>query len=61
MLSGGASRVDGFRQMVQDRFNAPVEEFDPFRAVTWDAKKLGGESANWPRPRRWPSGSPCGR
>ena len=44
MLSGGASRVDGFREMVQDRFNAPVEEFDPFRAVTWDAKKLGGES-----------------
>ncbi len=45
MLSGGASRVDGFREMVQERFNAPVEEFDPFRAVTWDAKKLGGDSA----------------
>jgi Tfp pilus assembly PilM family ATPase len=28
--------------MLSDRFNAPVEEFDPFRAVTWDAKKLGG-------------------
>ena len=45
MLSGGASRVDGFHQMVQERFNAPVEDFDPFRAVTWDAKKLGGEPA----------------
>src|SRR5215208_67737 len=45
MLSGGASRVDGFQEMVQDRFNAPVEEFDPFRAVTWDAKKLGGDAA----------------
>jgi type IV pilus assembly protein PilM len=45
MLSGGASRVDGFREMVQERFNAPVEEFDPFRTVTWDAKKLGGDSA----------------
>jgi type IV pilus assembly protein PilM len=44
MLSGGASRVDRFREMVQERFNAPVEEFDPFRAVTWDAKKLGGEA-----------------
>ena len=44
MLSGGASRVDGFREMVHERFNAPVEEFDPFRAVTWDPKKLGGES-----------------
>src|SRR6186997_2319952 len=41
MLSGGASRVDGFREMLQERFNAPVEDFDPFRTVTWDAKKLG--------------------
>jgi type IV pilus assembly protein PilM len=41
MLSGGASRVDGFREMLQERFNAPVEEFDPFRTVTWDTKKLG--------------------
>ena len=41
MLSGGASRVDGFREMLQERFNAPVEEFDPFRAVTWDANVDG--------------------
>jgi len=46
MLSGGASRVDGFHQMVQERFNTPVEDFDPFRAVAWDAKKLGGEPAD---------------
>jgi type IV pilus assembly protein PilM len=45
MLSGGASRVDGFHEMVQERFNAPVEDFDPFRAVMWDAKKLGGDQA----------------
>jgi type IV pilus assembly protein PilM len=44
MLGGGASRVDGFREMLQERFSAPVEEFDPFRAVTWDAKKLGAEA-----------------
>ena len=44
-MSGGASRVDGFRDMLQERFNAPVEDFDPFRAVTWDAKKLGGDVA----------------
>ncbi len=43
VVSGGASRVDGFREMLQERFNAPVEEFDPFRAVGWDAKKLGGD------------------
>jgi type IV pilus assembly protein PilM len=45
MVSGGASRVDGFRDMLQDRFNAPVEDFDPFRTVAWDAKKLGTEAA----------------
>jgi len=43
VVSGGASRVDGFREMLQERFNAPVEEFDPFRAVEWDTKKLGGD------------------
>ena len=41
MVSGGASRVDGFQEMLQERFNAPVEGFDPFRTVTWDAKKFG--------------------
>jgi type IV pilus assembly protein PilM len=41
MLSGGASRVDGFRDMVQERFGIAVEDFNPFRAVGWDAKKLG--------------------
>jgi type IV pilus assembly protein PilM len=41
MLSGGASRVDGFQEMLQERFNTPVEGFDPFRTVTWDATKLG--------------------
>src|SRR4030095_3753230 len=44
MLSGGASRVDGFSEMLHERFNAPVEEFDPFRAIAWDTKKLGGEA-----------------
>jgi type IV pilus assembly protein PilM len=44
MLSGGASRVDGFRDMLHERFNAPVEEFDPFRAIAWDSKKLGREA-----------------
>ena len=46
VLSGGASRVDGFRQMLEERFSTPVEDFDPFRAVTWDAGKLGEPSAD---------------
>jgi type IV pilus assembly protein PilM len=44
MLSGGASRVDGFRDMLHERFAAPVEEFDPFRAIVWDPKKLGRDA-----------------
>jgi type IV pilus assembly protein PilM len=43
MLSGGASRVDGFREMLQERFGIPVEDFDPFRTIGWDAKKLAGD------------------
>jgi Tfp pilus assembly PilM family ATPase len=27
--------------MLRERFNAPVEGFDPFKTVTWDAKKFG--------------------
>jgi len=46
VLSGGASRVDGFREMLEERFSTPVEDFDPFRAVTWDAGKLGEPSAD---------------
>jgi type IV pilus assembly protein PilM len=40
MLSGGASRVDGFAEALQERFNTSVEMFDPFRTVTLDAKKF---------------------
>ena len=43
VLSGGASRVDAFRQMLQDRFDTPVEDFDPFRTVTWG--KMAGDPA----------------
>ena len=39
MLSGGASRVDGFAEGLQERFGTPVEMFDPFRKVTLDSKK----------------------
>ena len=45
VLSGGASRVEGFAEALHERFGTPVETFDPFRAVTWDAKKLGAEAS----------------
>jgi type IV pilus assembly protein PilM len=41
MLSGGASRVDGFADALRVRFDTEIESFDPFRQVTLDAKKLG--------------------
>jgi type IV pilus assembly protein PilM len=40
LLSGGASTVDGFAQALEERFNAPVEPFDPFKKIAFDAKKL---------------------
>ncbi len=41
VLSGGGSRVEGFVDALRERFDTPVEPFDPFRQVTFDAKKLG--------------------
>jgi type IV pilus assembly protein PilM len=40
VLSGGASRAEGFVEMLAERFEAPVEIFDPFRKVSFDAKKF---------------------
>jgi type IV pilus assembly protein PilM len=45
MLSGGASRAEGFTEMLSDRFEAPVEGLDPFKRVAFDAKKFQVESA----------------
>jgi type IV pilus assembly protein PilM len=41
VLSGGASRVDGFEAALQERFNTSVEVFDPFKKVSFDPVKLG--------------------
>ncbi len=43
MLSGGASRVEGFAEALQERFGTPVEIFDPFRKVAFDGKKFTAE------------------
>ena len=45
MLSGGASRAEGFTEMLTERFEAPVESFDPFRKVAFDNKKFKTEAA----------------
>ena len=41
VLSGGASRVDGFAPALQERFGAGVETFDPFRKISFDPHRLG--------------------
>jgi type IV pilus assembly protein PilM len=40
MLSGGASRAEGFTEMLTERFEAPVESFDPFRRVAFDSRRF---------------------
>ena len=46
LLSGGASSVDGFAAALEERFGAPVETFDPFKTVAFDAKKLGAQGGD---------------
>jgi type IV pilus assembly protein PilM len=40
VVSGGASRADGFTEMLGERFEAPIEFFDPFKRIAFDAKKF---------------------
>jgi type IV pilus assembly protein PilM len=41
VVSGGASRVDGFIEMLAERFDLRVELFNPFRKVAFDPARLG--------------------
>src|SRR5206468_2152403 len=41
VLSGGASRADGFAQALQERFGTSVESFDPFRKIAFEPQKFG--------------------
>jgi type IV pilus assembly protein PilM len=41
VLSGGASRVEGFAAALQERFGTAVEMFDPFKKIAFDAARLG--------------------
>jgi type IV pilus assembly protein PilM len=42
VLSGGASAVDGFAEALAERFNLPVERFDPFRQVAFEKPPANG-------------------
>src|SRR5688572_23211781 len=43
VLSGGASRVEGFAEALRERFSTEVERFNPFKQVAFDAKRLGAD------------------
>ncbi len=45
MVSGGASRAEGFTEMLTERFEAPVEPFDPFKRILFDAKRFNVDAA----------------
>jgi len=41
LLSGGASRVDGFQKALEERFSTVIEPFNPFQKISFDPAKLG--------------------
>ena len=41
VVSGGASRVEGFVEALEERFDTTVERFNPFRQIVFDSKRLG--------------------
>ena len=40
VISGGASRAEGFGELLGERFDAPVELLDPFRTIQFDAARF---------------------
>ena len=42
LICGGTSRVDGFTELLAERFGAPVERLDPFKMIAFDLKDAGG-------------------
>jgi type IV pilus assembly protein PilM len=45
VLSGGASRAEGFTEMLAERFEAPVEPFDPFKKIGFDGKNVQADAS----------------
>ncbi len=46
LLSGGASRVDGFQKALEDRFATVIEPFNPFQKIGFEPAKLGVTDAD---------------
>ncbi len=41
LVCGGASLVDGFTDLIAERFDTPIERLNPFKAIVFDASRLG--------------------
>jgi type IV pilus assembly protein PilM len=46
MLCGGGSRLEGFAAALGDRFNTPVESFNPFQRIGFDGQRFGVDPAD---------------
>jgi type IV pilus assembly protein PilM len=46
LLSGGASRVEGFAEALEARFSTTIESFNPFAKIAFDPAKFGVQDAN---------------
>ena len=46
VVTGGASRAEGFTEALAERFNTAVEVMDPFREITFDARRLAADAAD---------------
>jgi len=46
LVCGGASQVEGFTELIAERFDTPIERLDPFKTITFDGAALGVESSD---------------
>lgn len=45
LVCGGASQVEGFAELLTERFDCPVERLDPFKAIEFAGARAGAEGA----------------
>jgi type IV pilus assembly protein PilM len=46
LVCGGASQVEGFTELIAERFDTPIERLNPFKTIVCDGGALGVESSD---------------
>ena len=46
LVCGGASQVEGFTELIAERFDTPIERLNPFKTIVFDGAALGVESSD---------------